>query len=192
MRRGWRSSDLCVEVLSTSFQSFRPYQLCYRSITLTLLSQYYLILPPQLAEQLKWSRFINVHGRPGQNISCDLHMEHLNRIAKVSIGGLGTNKSEKAIRRIGKAIRTVSKSLENFDEITNVPSESSTHTARSSKKDLDKIVKELVKAEVFSTIPRRKHKSFSTIKANLIRTLNESVFKQWMIDHYASVIENKH
>ena len=61
-----------------------------------------------------------------------------------------------------------------------------------SEKDLYKIVKELVKAEVFSMIPRRKHKSFSTIEADLIRTLNKSAFKQWMIDHYASVIENKH
>ena len=94
-------------------------------------------------------------------------MEHLNRVAKVSIGGLGANKSEKAIRRIGKAIGTVSKSLENFDEISNVPSESSTHTTRSSEKDLSQIVKELVKAEVFSMIPRRKHKSFSTILSEL-------------------------
>lgn len=36
------------------------------------------ILPPYLAEQLKWGRFINSHGLPGKNISMDLHMEHLN------------------------------------------------------------------------------------------------------------------
>ena len=52
-------------------------------------------------------------------------MEHFNKIAKVSIRGLGANKSE----RIGKAIGTVLKSLENFEEMTNIPSESSTHTA---------------------------------------------------------------
>ena len=28
----------------------------------TLLSQYHLLLPQNLAEQLKWSRFVNVHG----------------------------------------------------------------------------------------------------------------------------------
>ena len=31
----------------------------------TLLSQYHITLPSNLAEQLKWSRFINVHGFPG-------------------------------------------------------------------------------------------------------------------------------
>ena len=52
----------------------------YNSETFTLLSQYHLLLLPNLAEQLKWSRFINVHGLPGHNISCDLHMEHLYRL----------------------------------------------------------------------------------------------------------------
>ena len=64
---------------------------------LTLLTQYYMVLPPRIAEQLKWSRFINVHGLPGHNVSCDLHMEHLNREVKASIVGLGPNKSQKAI-----------------------------------------------------------------------------------------------
>ena len=60
----------------------------------TMLSQYYFILSPQLAEQLKWSRFINNHGTCGKNISMDLHMEHLNRLCQTAIEG---NKSEKAI-----------------------------------------------------------------------------------------------
>ena len=64
----------------------------------TLLSQYHLILPPRLAEKLKWSRFINVHGLPSHNISSDLHMEHLNRVAKTAVEGLGANKSKKNTR----------------------------------------------------------------------------------------------
>ena len=67
-----------------------------------MLSQYHLTLPPRLAEQLMWSRFINTHGHAGHNISCDLHIEHMNRVAKTAIEGLGANKSEKAITRVGK------------------------------------------------------------------------------------------
>ena len=74
----------------------------------TLLSQYHITLTSNLAEQLKWSRFINVHGLPGHNISCDLHMEHLNKLVKVSIEGLGANKSEKAIKRVAKAMGALS------------------------------------------------------------------------------------
>ena len=48
-------------------------------------------------------------------------MEDLNRVAKIAIEGLGANKSQKAIQRIGKVIGTVSLSLENFDTISNVP-----------------------------------------------------------------------
>ena len=41
----------------------------YAIEALTLLSQYSIILPPNLAEQLKWSRFVNMHGHPGQRTS---------------------------------------------------------------------------------------------------------------------------
>ncbi len=67
----------------------------YSCEAFTLLTQYHVTLPPRLAHQLKWSRFINSHGLPGHNISCDLHMEHLNRVAKTAIERLGSNKSEK-------------------------------------------------------------------------------------------------
>ena len=77
----------------------------------TLLAQYHFILPPALAEQLKWCRFINNHGIPGRNISMDLHMEHLNRSCKTAIEGLGANKSQKAIIRVGKTVGIVDELL---------------------------------------------------------------------------------
>lgn len=83
----------------------------YAIEALTLLAQYHLILPPHLAEQLKCSRFINVHGLRGHNISCDLHIEHLNRLAKSAIKCLGANKSQKAIVRVGKSIGTLEGTL---------------------------------------------------------------------------------
>ena len=88
----------------------------YSIEALTLLSQYHVILPPRLAEQLKWSRFVNVHGTVGHNISCDLHMKHLNREIKTAIKCLGANKSQKAIIRTGKAIGVLSDCLGEFDE----------------------------------------------------------------------------
>ncbi len=93
----------------------------------TLLLEYHISLPPQFAEQLKWSRFINVHGLPGCNISCDLHMEHQNRIAKTAVDGLGANKMEKVIDRVGKTVGT-SETLEMFDKENYVGAERGTHT----------------------------------------------------------------
>ena len=45
-----------------------------------------------------------------------MHMEHLNKIAKGAISFLGSNKSEKAIARIGQSIGTLSPVLDNLDE----------------------------------------------------------------------------
>ena len=54
-----------------------------------------------------------MHGRPGKNISCDLHMEHLNWECKTSIAGLGVNVTDYAIQRVGKSLYTSSKILDN-------------------------------------------------------------------------------
>ena len=65
----------------------------------TLLTQNYFLLPPNVAEQLEWSRFVNVYGSPKRNVSCELHTEHLNQLVKTAIDGLGANKTENAISR---------------------------------------------------------------------------------------------
>ena len=54
----------------------------YSTEAVTLLFQIEHLLSPRLKRQLIWSRFINVHGRPRKNIPMNLHMEHLNAIAK--------------------------------------------------------------------------------------------------------------
>ena len=56
-----------------------------------LLIQHNYSLSPRMAAQLSCSRFVNVHGRPGKNIPVDLHMEHLNKIAKGAIRLSGSN-----------------------------------------------------------------------------------------------------
>ena len=160
----------------------------YAIEALTLLAQYHMILPPHLAEQLKWSRFINVHGLPGRNISCDLHLEHLNRLAKTAIKSLGANKSQKAIIRVGKTIGTLQSTLETYDKEHDVPAESGAHSQRSNAKDLKKILKQLQQLDPFQCIRGRRHKSFKNLKANLIRSLKEAEIKAWMLKRFADMI----
>jgi len=52
--------------------------------TFNMLVQYHFIFLSRLA-QLKWSRTVNVHGRPGKNVACDY------KDAKSYMGGLGAN-----------------------------------------------------------------------------------------------------
>ena len=80
------------------------------------LAQYQWFLPPRQAMQLKYSRFINVHGRPKCNIPCDLYMEHLNRMVKSCVQHLGANKTERSIQRIDKCIGQIDKNLTCYDQ----------------------------------------------------------------------------
>lgn len=153
----------------------------------TLLSQYHITLPRNLAEQLKWSRFINVHGLPGHNISCDLHMEHLNKLTKVSIEGLGANKSEKAIKRVAKAMGILSNATTSFDSEVGIASPSGKHSEQSQLKDMNKIIQQLLECDSFNSTTLRSLHSFPHIKRNLFKTLDEKKLKEWMVERFSII-----
>lgn len=161
----------------------------YAIEALTILSQYHIILPPNVAEQLKWSRFINVHGLPGHNISCDLHMEHINKLVKVSIDGLGANKSEKAIKRVAKAIGVLSTSTESYDSEVGLVQPSGKHSDKSVQRDLNKIIQQLQDCEAFNPHSKAHHASFTHLHGNLVRTLDKSTVKEWMVQHFSNILQ---
>ena len=80
----------------------------YACEAFNLLAQEKFILSPRMS-QLVWSRFVNTQGGVGKNIPADLHMEHLNRVLKDGIKGLGANKTDRAITRLGKCIDSIYK-----------------------------------------------------------------------------------
>lgn len=82
---------------------------------LTLLVQYHCLLSPRQKAQLLWSRCINTTGKPGTNISGDLHLEHLNRTAKKSIGHYHAPKS---VIRSGKCVGPLHNIVEQFNRVT--------------------------------------------------------------------------
>ena len=118
----------------------------YSLEALRLLLQFEFLLPQRQAQQLLHSRFVNTRGLLGHNVSCDLHMEHLNRLCKAAVGGLGANKVETAIVRVGKCIQTVSEVLDRFDRVLGCKKDSSTHAHQSETKDLQRILKTLTDA----------------------------------------------
>lgn len=146
----------------------------------TVLCQYSFLFTPRMAAQLKWSRTVNVHGRAAKNISSDLHMEHLNRECKTAIAGMGSNVTDAAIVRVGKAIGPLSETMTSFDKHYKVPSDSGKHSTRSSKKDLDEIVKQLSNSKVFTRSAGRVHKNFPKHKTNVMSSIDMNKFKKWM------------
>ena len=126
-----------------------------------------------LKSQLLYSRVINTHGLPGRNISCDLYMEHLNRLLKDAIKALGANKTPKAIDRVGKCIAPLDELLERFDTVHNCSPQSDYHKNLSAMKDITIMLEELRKAEVFHSTNGRKHHAFRNFSNNPVLSLKQ-------------------
>lgn len=93
-----------------------------------------------------------MHGLPGRNISCDLHMEHLNREVKTAIKGLGANKSSKAIMHTGKVIGVLTNTLTEIDKNNDISADHGAHAIKSADKDLAKIQKQLTNYNNYTII----------------------------------------
>ncbi len=87
-------------------------------------------LPPHLSFELKWGRFVNVHGGKGNNIPCDLFNEHQNKLFKDIIKSMGANMTNKAITKAARSVSTLHKFREEFDSETGVPTQTSKHSTR--------------------------------------------------------------
>ena len=134
----------------------------------TLLSQYYVVLPPCYAEKLKWSRFINCHGFPGHNISCDLHIEHIKVLVRTSL---------KRLVRTGNCIGPLDDILSSYDKTAKIDIPSGKHSIL---KEMDKLIQELLTYGAFDKSSGKQHRTFPNLKANLIKNLNVNKVKEWI------------
>ena len=147
-------------------------------------------LSPRLAQDVLQSRFINTHGGPGRNIPTDLFMEHLNRTLKDYTKGLGANISEKSIVQTAKSLKNLLMITQNFDSTCKLHPESLHHTTKSSKKDRDLVLTQLVESRVFDYIPGRCHHSFRNIKPRISDCVDISRIVKWIKEHQLSVARN--
>ena len=118
----------------------------YAKEAVILLSQCHCLLSDRLAKQLTWSRFVNTKGRGGCNISCDLHLEHLNRRLKGMISHLHSNIHNSAIDRAAKSLGKVYDLCKQFEEQSDLVPESDRHNKPSSSKDI-RLIQELIKEQ---------------------------------------------
>lgn len=153
----------------------------YALEALNLLWQYNVVLSPREKMQLVWSRFVNTKGKPGCNVACDMHMEHMNRACKDILHHLGANISNQSIVRAGKCIGPITKVTERFDSETNIASTLSSHSAASMQKDLSTIIQELSTNKVFVPHEERLHKSFATMTNKVFMKMKKDELFTWML-----------
>ena len=131
----------------------------YCKEAIILLSQYLFLLSPRKAVQPKWSRFINTKGRRGGNISCNLHLEHLNRRLKGLITNLHSNASSSvnnnsvypnnAVNRAARSIGVLHDICTNFEKQNEVKAESGNYNPPSFMRDIQNVLEVLEELNVF-------------------------------------------
>ena len=126
---------------------------------------------------------LNVHGFPGKNIAADLHMEHLNRVCKEAIKGLGANKTPKAVSRIGNAMEPMYSILENFDRSVLKTDAQGRHEVASVDKDMQKILCQL--QQVLKKHKIRSHSCFPKFKM-ICHQFHEKKLRKWIVEHIES------
>ena len=145
-----------------------------------LLAQEKFLLSPRMTTQLKYNRTVNIHGRKGKNIPCDLHMEHLNRECKESLLSLGSNLTDNAIQRVGKSLSKTLKFLHSFDLENNIPLSSGKHTKRSVSEDMTKLIKQLHHSSRVFINKGLSHKTFPSFTTNIMNKVDLDKLKVWM------------
>lgn len=135
-----------------------------------LLFQYEYAFTPRMRQQLMWERTVNMHGRPGRNISMDLHMEHIIRACKSPMVTLGPNTNEESVNYIGKSIEEIMKITDQYDRVNSIPV----------KLDMEKLLTQLHCSNIFNHIPGWHHAQFPKFQENLTCHLAPKTLKQWM------------
>ena len=119
---------------------------------INLLLQYNFLLTERQAQQLKWFKVVNMQGKPGKNVPCDLHIEHLNRPLKDMIRNIHSKNPENAIDRIAKSIGTINQVCEILEQENQALKISGRHTRPAFTKELNLMVGELEDQQVFKSI----------------------------------------
>ena len=108
-------------------------------------------------------------------MSCDLEMEHLNRLCKTAIGNYytGANISDGTVSRVGKHIGEMSKVMHNFDEANHVSVDTSHHSVQSAFVDLKRYYTNFKK-------PMFSWQEAFKIRCNMLHKLDEKKLNKWM------------
>ena len=146
-----------------------------------LRQQFQLInLPPHLAFQLKWGRFVNVHGGKGKNIPCDQYNEHQNKLFKEIIRSMGANMTDKSITRAARSVSTLQRIREEYDLQSDVPTPTSKHSTKDDQHDVHTVSSVLTTNKILDIIPKRSHFHFPKFTANPLPHLDNKKITTWI------------
>ena len=151
-------------------------------------------LQPYLVHQLMWGRFVNTHGGKGQNILCDLHNEHINKLYKEIIANMGANFTELASTRAARAVSSLERLALAFDKQTGIHPDATAHSRRADEKDVKMVVEVVLKAKVLEAIENRYHSKFPEFSPNPLHTIDREKMIKWIAEkakQYSNILETR-
>lgn len=119
------------------------------------------------------------------NIPCDLHNKHVNRIFKEAIGNMGSNFTEHSTTRVARSVTFLDNLASSLDKQRSVVPDTIAHHTQSSNHDIRQFVKMVTKQQSFTIIPGRYHSNFKSLSTNPLKSLDWNKMEKWVkLGHY--------
>ena len=154
----------------------------YSFQTLHLLAQVNFLLPPALAHELTWNRFVNTKGSIDTNVELDRHLEHHNNYVKTDLAQYQGKITEKSIQRCSRSYKKMQDIVENIDTQLGVKEPSGRHTAVNWEDDVRSLAEQFINAEIFKCVPGRSHSRFPGFPKSCLSSLDLLAFKRWIYE----------
>jgi L1 cell adhesion molecule like protein len=145
------------------------------------------LLPPRFAEEVKWSRFVNLTGGQGKNLDADYVLELFNNAVKTKLKTLGPNHTAKQVMEISRTAMFCDELAKMMSSQLDLAPVSRQHTDREVEKDRNLVLNELLQSNVFTFTPGRNN-SFKE-KVDVFSGINVFDLHQWINakkTHYAN------
>jgi len=186
---------LCWKFLLVIFRVKGQRNYCKEAIV--LLMQYHCTFSERKAAQLKWSRFINTSGKQGKNISCDLHLEHLNRRLKRLLRDIAPSASlesssiypNNAINRACRSIGLLHDICNIFEEETSATATQTNHNKLSFTEEVKMAANVIKEQQLFELHKGRKFKSFKNMNT-VLQQCPTNHLKQWITSKLKSYVKH--
>ena len=138
-----------------------------------------LVLSPNLVHQVMWHRFVNTKGGLGNNIPCDLHNEHVNKLIKTIIQNMGSNLTENSLQRAVRCVSPLYAICKQFDRVTGVPIITSAHSTKSLEGGLSLVVAQVLRWDLITQMGNREHNAFPNIHLNPLDKWDKGATERW-------------
>lgn len=137
------------------FKAFERTKYAFQS--LYLLSKINYLLPPSLAYELKWNRFVNNKGGIN-NIELDRCIEHRNKYAKEELKALKGKLTEQSIDRVSKSYDEIKQIINLFNFQTAIYKPSGKHSKANWETDIKVLAESFTKNDLFINKEGREYK----------------------------------